>query len=384
MEPVRRRGARGRASFGRWVALTMVAVGLALVVGVLAVADNRPRLPPATGPAGNGTLALAESSGLWLADPGSWTIRRGAELAWSKSPLFSSDGTRLAAIDGNDVAVAAADGTGPRYINSGLGLLGMIGGWSPDGRFVVVAGDLDGYPSIAVVPVDGAPVRVLDVGMAADEPAWQPEGSLILFRGFAGSGHVALWTVPADGSSAPVAIVKNGFGDVGAERDPIDPAADWSPDGRFVAYRALDADPAVYLHVVSADGSGDHILVPQPGSAAGPPRWSPDGRSLLTWYDALEGVDEGPRRILLNVPVDGSPALRIRATTTFGDWSASSGDFGSAAGPDWSPDGRFVAGRFWTGVDGGLETSGVIDVRTGVAQWLPGSADAFSWQRVAP
>jgi len=57
---------------------------------------------------------------------------------------------------------------------------------------------------------------------------------------------------------------------------------EWSPDGKQIAYTYGDSTRVLQVHVVNADGSGDHAvthLSAKQGSAQ-MPAWSPDGKKL--------------------------------------------------------------------------------------------------------
>jgi hypothetical protein len=99
----------------------------------------------------------------------------------------------------------------------------------------------------------------------------------------------------------------------GAARDLLHGRwAEWSPDGRSVAY----ADPAQNLGVAASDGSGARVLGPGDDFD-----WSPDGRSLVVTHGGdlfVVDVATGIRRTLV-----ASPQTEL--------------------GPAWSPDGALVA-----------------------------------------
>jgi Tol biopolymer transport system component len=152
--------------------------------------------------------------------------------------------------------------------------------------------------------VDGLPPQALFDRRTA---AWSPDGSQVCFAAFLGSpGEVhrgvvqrAVFVVDADGTHAHRITPP---GQV--------PDAQWSPDGRWIAFtRAGPNDVGVFL--VHPDGTDLHPLIPsEDGLASWGPVWSPDGQHLLVARDA----DGQYRAELWMVNVDGSGLTRVTDT----------------------------------------------------------------------
>jgi len=115
-----------------------------------------------------------------------------------------------------------------------------------------------------------------------------------------------------------------------AVRD-MDPAV--SPDGTQVAYRSGES-AAMELWLMNADGSGARQLTTHPAPEsigeehvyrAGPPRWSPDGKSItyMSWRDGKYGL----------FATDSSGSTPRRLTPVDVD----------AGYHHWAPDGRAIA-----------------------------------------
>ncbi len=147
-----------------------------------------------------------------------------------------------------------------------------------------------------------------------DAPAWSPDGTRLLFDTRVNSGQEDLAVKPADGS-APERRLFNGL--LSEMSSP-----DWF------------ADTAIVFHADVA-GRGTDIFVSRPDSGYAPvpylrspsnesqPRVSPDGKLLAFVSDEL-----------------GSSQIWMRDfPVPQGKWNLSGG---SAAGPRWSPDGRYV------------------------------------------
>lgn len=128
---------------------------------------------------------------------------------------------------------------------------------------------------------------------------------------------------------------------VGGEPQPLlvstmpDHTAQFSPDGRRIAFASARAGQRMAIWLANADGSGLAQLTRGPGDFQGSPRWSPDGRWIA--YDAREKDGR------FNINIVDSSGGQFRALT--------SGPFDSVV-PTWSRDGRWIyfsserSGRF--------------------------------------
>jgi len=152
-------------------------------------------------------------------------------------------------------------------------------------------------------PLAGAP-------NGAWHPEWSPDGTRIAVTAF--QEERSIWVLNADGSGAQQIATADNVSRPG-----------WSPDGTQIAY-AADTAHGSTIHVVNADGSGDHTVGSTlTGRDYFSVSFSPDGTKLL--YDA--GTDVGFGIFVMNA--DGSGAEEISAT-------------GHDYDPSWSPDGREI------------------------------------------
>lgn len=340
--------------------------------------------------------AVAAFAGLVGADSVTTRTRRiSAGPEWELPSHISADGRRALVIDpephGNDLAIrnlatgelrpitAIPEPVAPEY------LWGVCYGarFSPDEERVAfwyerVSASRPYYPELRVVRTDGEPglgeVLIPMMPGGWGQPLrWSPDGRWILTWHQAEDGTQQLVLVPTAGG-APRVLKALGY------EPPT--GAEFSPDGRFVAYDlpATDNAYAHDIHGVAVDGSGHWTLVRHEAQDLflG---WSRDGYVYFSsdrtrtgapgvWRipvrDARStgapelvkpevhvrsgtGFDDHGRlyyrtrvgsrevRVASIDPVTGS--FRLSATSPFQDYAAS-------GAPAWSPEGRFLAAQF--------------------------------------
>ncbi|MBW3534244.1 MAG: hypothetical protein KY453_03340 [Gemmatimonadetes bacterium] len=165
--------------------------------------------------------------------------------------------------------------------------------WAPDGRVTfassgLVAGDTMPDVWIWIMEADGTEQRrLVPEGLGTSAAAtWAPDGSHFLTsRGVEGS--TSLWRVSPEGRwIEPVG-------------DSLS-APDFSPDGTWIA-AYVEGATGSRIDILRADGSERRTLLD--GGWHWYPRWSPDGRWILT----CSAVDEEHADLdVLLVPIDGS------------------------------------------------------------------------------
>jgi len=143
---------------------------------------------------------------------GLWSYRDGKALEIWKGSAGALQSPAAVSVDGSGVAVAVTregkrqmqvmtpDGTRPHPLSSDVDVRGTAS-WSPDGKWIVVAGsDRDG-PGIFKLPVDGgSPIRIA-TGRYLD-PVWSPRGDLIVYSGPQVFTLAPLLAVHPDGTPA--------------------------------------------------------------------------------------------------------------------------------------------------------------------------------------
>ncbi len=140
-------------------------------------------------------------------------------------PAVSAD--RVAFVYANDLWTADLEGRNVRRLTSGVGVE-MLPAFSPDGSLVAFSGQYDGNTDVFVVPAGGGVPRRLTWHPAADlVQGFTPDGTAVLFTSSRFSSNRAysqLFTVPVKG------------GEAGMLKIPYASNAEFSPDGRFIAY----------------------------------------------------------------------------------------------------------------------------------------------------
>jgi len=289
---------------------------------------------PRWAPDGSGVL-FSGGGGLNVVPPDGGASRRlgvepggaGHFLA-SQQPNYSPDGewiSYLSAKGGAQELWIWSEGRREDVQLTNLGARINSYSWSPDGRWIAFAGDRHGtydiwkvevptrrvhrltadkryevYPTwtpdsqrilyvrlddrwldheVFEMPAQGGESRLVvrdtnffdyEAGGRFGYPMVSPDGNLVLFRSHR-SGWRNFWVVPLVGGE-PRQIAPEEADQEGAE---------WSPDGRFVAYTSLD-NGTHRLRVVATDGSAPPrtVVEPEGMGVASSPSWSPDGSRL--------------------------------------------------------------------------------------------------------
>jgi len=187
---------------------------------------------------------------------------------------------------------------------------------SPDGKWVIYAGDTAGNRDIYLQSVTGTTAINLtkDSPDDDDEPVFSPDGEQIAFRSSRDGGGIF---VMGRTGEAVRRVTRTGFN------------PGWSPDGKQIAFTTEDMDinpqngrgPSE-LFVVNVDTAQQKALNVRAAILA---RWSPHGGRIAYSIRSPIGNEE-----IWTVPVaGGQPALVISGSGAY--WN-----------PSWSPDGKFI------------------------------------------
>ena len=225
---------------------------------------------------------------------------------------WSPDGKRLLCESGADT-IAADDGIYTVRASDGGDLRRLTKapakhedqpfGYSPDGKRILFIRFSDNEPSVVyAMNTDGSGLlRLSPPDLSASDwsfpAAWSPDGSQIAFGATkVAVGLRSLFVVKADGSGLK-------------EISPADAggiSAQWSPDGRWIAFTSrICCQPQVWI--VHPDGtSATQLTDGHDGSTSYAQIWSPDGGKLLFVRD-----DGGGHQSLWTMNPDGTGKSEI-------------------------------------------------------------------------
>lgn len=256
-------------------------------------------------------------------DPRAVTRTKRPATDWT--PAFSPDGRRLAYVSCTgadatcdvyvlDVDAAHRPAGPPRQLTRDPGEIRGLA-WSRDGHSIIYSrnphGGLGHLWRVAAAG-DRPAERLEAAGLGAMEPATVRSRDRLAFtRSFF---DVDVYRLQPGCSPEPV--VAGSFADFQAQ---------FSPDGRRIAFATARAGEVSEIWVAAADGSGARQLTTGPGRFQGAPHWSPDGRRIA--FDS-EGND-GQWHIW-TIDAGGGPPHQITK------------DPGNQNVPTWSRDGRTI------------------------------------------
>jgi Tol biopolymer transport system component len=249
----------------------------------------------------------SRGSGIWVMNADGSGQRRLTENPRGDSfPTWSPDGNRIAFArwEGSSfqIHIMSADGAGPMPITSAGS--NFEPAWSPDGATIAFSSDRDGNREIYAMRPDGAGQTNLTSNPALDTGAdWSPDGRRIVFASNR-DGDFDIYVMNADGS-----------GVVQVTNDPaLEVAPSWSPDGTRLAFTLEVPGPfgpgsnLRQLHILNADGSDRRRI--HTTALADEADWSPDGRLIAFELGTASGSD------IHTVAPDGSGLRNLTRTSS--------------------------------------------------------------------
>jgi Tol biopolymer transport system component/tRNA A-37 threonylcarbamoyl transferase component Bud32 len=212
-----------------------------------------------------------------------WVDRSGREISKvvypdtsSLAPALSRDGRRVAVfryVNGNmDIwSYDTERRTWDRVtFDSGDDVLAL---WSPDGSRVAFGsnrkrGIMDLYSKLL-----GAAPGSEELLLATPQPKflmdWSPDGRFLLYNALNANRDVDVWALPLDGTRTPFAVVQTEFN----EQSP-----QFSPDGKWIAYQS-DKTGRVEIYVQPFPGPG--VASPLSTEGGAQVRWNANGKELF-------------------------------------------------------------------------------------------------------
>jgi dipeptidyl aminopeptidase/acylaminoacyl peptidase len=305
----------------------------------------------------------APRSETWIRDLSSGSeTRLGTDATGASTPRWSPDGKSIAFFgrvsDSSGLAVANSDGTGIRFIapvrstNHVLPSTGERVGWSPDGtRLAFVSStagpeeDANGDPMVItrysykptasegltrfndnrrlhvfIADLETRSVRQLTSGNYYEHSIqWSPSGTELLFVSNHGADPDRVFNYDIFVADAQSGAVRQLTHTPNAEYQPS-----WSPDGKTIAYlgtkRLLTSSETTmedtHVWIMNADGSNRRELGASIDNRQRAPRWSRDGKSVLTIVQ-VRGESK-----LYRVPIaGGAPSVVIGDRGNVDSWS---------------------------------------------------------------
>jgi serine/threonine-protein kinase len=246
-------------------------------------------------------------------------------------PRISPNGKQLVVEidDGKDAAIWIYDLDGATAMRRlTFGSADRFPLWSPDGQSIVFQSDREKDLGLFRQRADGS--GTAERLTRAEEKVehvpqcWSPDGKTLIFSVANGSDG-SLWSVSVDRGSQPILLIDRTV--------PNQIAASLSPDGRWIAYTAIDGvQRNVYVQPVPPTGAKYQVTAD--GGIS--PIWSPDGKQLIYSQNPGSGIGN-----LASVDV------QMRAGFVFGKplplpikgfWH--NGRAGRPRGFDMTPDGK--------------------------------------------
>lgn len=169
---------------------------------------------------------------------------------------------------------------------------------SPDGKWLAVVSDRDGWDHIYVMPASGGDAMQITKGkFEAWRPSWSPDSTRIAFDANEpdrpGTRHLGIATINGNPASASITMITSGRG--------TNIAPQWSPDGTKLVYQHTDSQNSADLYTIEARQGAtpkrltdsmpagiDKSMFVAPEFVQYP---GPDGQQVPGWLYVPKGLD---------------------------------------------------------------------------------------------
>jgi Tol biopolymer transport system component len=235
-----------------------------------------------------------------------------------------------------ELATVRADGSQYTMLTSEEGF-DLSPEYSPDGRRIAFTsarsmppgfpGEQRFYSELYVMDSDGSDARRLTFteGVVDFQPSWSPDGQrIVVARGPGTTPPDGQLTAPTDLWIIDLASGRNH--QLTNSPETWEGFADWSPDGRRIAFEGDPSEPGNSdVYTIRADGGGLRRLTSQPGFD-GDAHYSPDGRTVVFDSDRNGNLD-----VFVTRDTEAPPLRQL------------TDDRGDDVAGGYSADGRFIA-----------------------------------------